>query len=46
MEGHPLVGLGAQDRVAIVESTLQVSEGFGAWGAVLGEDMGGWVSRG
>lgn len=35
VEGHPLVGLlGAQDRVAIVESALQVSEGYRPWGAV------------
>lgn len=39
-----MVGLlGPQDRVAIVERTLQVSEGYGPWGAVLGEVIGGWV---
>lgn len=47
MEGHPLIGfLGAQDGVAIVERTLQVSEWYGPWGAVLGEHKGGWVKLG
>lgn len=36
VEGHPLVSLlGAQDRAAIVEGTLKVSEGNGPWGTVL-----------
>lgn len=33
--------LGAQDRVAIVEGTLEVSEGHGSWGTGLGTEMGG-----
>lgn len=41
IEGHPLVGLlGAQDRAAIVQGTLEVSEGHGPWGTVLGTEMG------
>lgn len=43
IEGHPLVSLlGAQDRVAIVEGTLEVSEGHGSWGTVLGKR---WVGQ-
>lgn len=42
IERHPLVSLlGAQDRVAIVEGTLEVSEGHGSWGTVLGTEVGG-----
>lgn len=41
MEGHPLVGLlGAQYRAAIVEGTLEVSEGHGPWRTVLEKEMG------
>lgn len=41
IEGHPLVGLlGAWYRVAIVQGTLEISEGHGTWGTVLGTEMG------
>ena len=37
-----MVGLlGAQDRVAIVEGALEVSEGHGPWGTLLGTEIGG-----
>ena len=37
-----MVGLlGAQDRVAIVEGALEVSEGHGPWGTFLGTQIGG-----
>lgn len=36
-----MVGLlGAWYRVAIVQGTLEVSEGHGTWGTVLGTEMG------
>lgn len=42
IKGYPLVGLlGAQDRVAIIEGTLEVPEEHGPWGTVLGTEMGG-----